>query len=319
MRWRAALPLGFLVLALVPASASAAIPTRTLSCGEVITASVRLASDVTCQADFNTDFFGPALRVAADDVTLDLGGHTVTMNSTQSLRSPGVVAVGARVTIRNGTVDAGGTAVELSGDYGRVVDLQATGREGISAGGTGVRIARNTVNAGFGISAGGPDLRITDNSVTGAIAIQVSGAPGGVIARNSVRASTAPAIWLNQTDGTRVVDNQVTAGDDGVWVYSGSGNVVASNFVIGEGRDTTNGDGIVVYEEATGTIVRENLVAEHGGDGIQVNSPLTRVAHNAAFYNGLLGIRAVPGTTSGPGNIAGGNGDPRQCLNVACN
>jgi len=315
--WRRVLPLGLLVLALVPASARAAIPTRTLSCGEVITESVRLANDLTCQDNFNTDFFGPALSVAGDGVTLDLGGHTVTMTSL--LRSSGVVARGAHVTIRNGTVDAGGFGVSLSGDYGRLAHLHVTGEEAIVAGGSGVRIAQNSVNGGVGIDAGGADLRVTDNSATAAVAIEVAGAPGGVIARNNVRASTAPAIWLNQTDGTRVVDNQVTAGDDGVWVYSGSGNVVASNFVIGEGRDTAGGNGIVVYAEATSTIVRENLVAEHPGDGIQVNSPFTRVAHNAAFYNGLLGIRAVPGTTSGPGNIADGNGDPRQCLNVACN
>jgi hypothetical protein len=34
--------------------------------------------------------------------------------------------------------------------------------------------------------------------------------------------------------------------------------------------------------------------------------------------DGALGIEAVPDTIDGGGNHAFGNGDPRECLRVAC-
>ena len=71
-----------LATALVPlASADAA----TVSCGSVITTSTTLTTDLTCGP-------GDALTIGADNVTLDLGGHTVT--------GPGAYGAGAGAGVR---------------------------------------------------------------------------------------------------------------------------------------------------------------------------------------------------------------------------
>ena len=44
----------------------------------------------------------------------------------------------------------------------------------------------------------------------------------------------------------------------------------------------------------------------------------TTLTRNLSLRNGDLGIEAVPGITDGGGNKAHGNGNPLQCLNVAC-
>jgi hypothetical protein len=61
-------------------------------------------------------------------------------------------------------------------------------------------------------------------------------------------------------------------------------------------------------------------VTRSGGDGIFVGEdvPGTVVARNQAFHNALLGINAAFGAVDGGGNRAHGNGDPRQCVGVAC-
>jgi hypothetical protein len=42
------------------------------------------------------------------------------------------------------------------------------------------------------------------------------------------------------------------------------------------------------------------------------------IADNHSNHNGGLGIAAVRGVIDGGGNIARGNGDPRECNHVAC-
>ena len=49
-----------------------------------------------------------------------------------------------------------------------------------------------------------------------------------------------------------------------------------------------------------------------------VGSRSTTITKNRAVRNGGLGIQAVEGVIDGGGNRASGNGDPRQCVNVAC-
>ncbi|MFD4669376.1 PKD domain-containing protein [Lentzea sp. NPDC058450] len=68
------------------------VPARSVSCGDTITASVRLTSDLTCS--------DVALSVTSSNVFLDLGGHTV-VNS--SFSQDDVVVQGvSNVTITNG-------------------------------------------------------------------------------------------------------------------------------------------------------------------------------------------------------------------------
>jgi hypothetical protein len=64
--------------------------------------------------------------------------------------------------------------------------------------------------------------------------------------------------------------------------------------------------------------VKANVSSSNGDDGIDVDSPATTVTANLANDNADLGIEAVPGVTDGGGNRARGNGNPAQCVGVAC-
>ena len=42
------------------------------------------------------------------------------------------------------------------------------------------------------------------------------------------------------------------------------------------------------------------------------------MVQNLSLHNGDVGIEAVPGVIDDGGNTAHGNGNPAQCLNLAC-
>lgn len=89
------------------AFAAPAITPVHVTCGEVITTSIIVANNLTCS--------GNALSVQADDVTLDLGGHTIRGGGSgvgveiADFNNPDITGV----TITNGTIAQFGTAVQL--------------------------------------------------------------------------------------------------------------------------------------------------------------------------------------------------------------
>jgi parallel beta-helix repeat protein len=134
---------------------------------------------------------------------------------------------------------------------------------------------------------------------------------------------------------------------DGISAEHGTGNLVTRNLVIGNALDGIRLDSFDPENSpATGTVIRGNVVRRSGQDGISVGTetdnpiPNTRiagnhvsrsaddgidvaragtlVAENTANLNGDLGISAVLGVIDGGGNHAFGNGNPAQCINIAC-
>jgi parallel beta-helix repeat protein len=89
-------------------------------CGEEITEDTTLDGDLRCAS-------GPALIIAADNVTLDLGGHTVSGEPGRSGDTPGILM--RRVngsTVRNGTVQNFGAGVSILGGSRNVVQNVVT-------------------------------------------------------------------------------------------------------------------------------------------------------------------------------------------------
>ena len=100
----------------------------------------------------------------------------------------------------------------------------------------------------------------------------------------------------------------------------GGGTVVAGNHSIQNGAD-----GIHVSQKlrAPDTAIqvaelRGNRTDRNGDDGIDVRSDKVALGANRARWNFDLGIDAVAGVLDGGGNRAFGNGDPLQCVNIAC-
>jgi parallel beta-helix repeat protein len=138
-----------------------------------------------------------------------------------------------------------------------------------------------------------------------------------------------------------IARNRLFRDREGIAIEKGRGNLVTGNVVVGV---RTSGIHLGVEDPplgSTNSVVRGNLVRGTGGDAFQVStkdvhsllvaniaigagddgfnvrSTSARLEGNRALRNADLGIEAVSGVV-GRGNIARGNGDPRQCTNVFC-
>ena len=138
-----------------------------------------------------------------------------------------------------------------------------------------------------------------------------------------------------------IAQNHLFRDREGIAVEKGLGNLVAHNVVVGV-RTTgihlgvehppigstnsvvrgnlvrgTGGDAFQVSTNSAGSLLRANVAIAAGDDGFHVRGRSTRLTGNRAVRNADLGIEAVRGVIGG-GNIARGNGDPRQCTNIFC-
>lgn len=97
----------------------------TTVCGAEITADTTLDTDLVCER-------GPALVVAADNVTLDLGGHSVS-GRPDAGGGPGILLQGVSgVTVKNGTVQHFDAGVVVDGGSGNHV-MHLTVRDNIGS------------------------------------------------------------------------------------------------------------------------------------------------------------------------------------------
>jgi hypothetical protein len=64
--------------------------------------------------------------------------------------------------------------------------------------------------------------------------------------------------------------------------------------------------------------LRGNRTDRNGDDGIDVRSDKVALVANRASSNFDLGIEAIAGVLDGGGNRAFGNGNPLQCVSIAC-
>jgi parallel beta-helix repeat protein len=201
-------------------------------------------------------------------------------------------------------------------------------------GSTGGRVAGNRIsgNAFGGLAMGASDgATVARNVISGNGDNVIVSGNGNVVRHNVIRdAAGCP-------DGCGF----------GVSVEDGAGNLVTHNLVVGTARDGIRVDAFAPDDfPTTDTVIRGNIVRDADVDGISVGTdtgnpvPNTRiesnrvsrsaddgidvaragtlVAANTAGHNGDLGISAVLGVIDGGGNHAFGNGDPAECLNVAC-
>ena len=99
---------------------------------------------------------------------------------------------------------------------------------------------------------------------------------------------------------------------------SGVINSGAGNWLIGNVVTSTCHDGISVNSSSRNTQLIRNLSYDNDHDGIYVGDSTAKLVGNSALGNDAYGIEAVPGVRGG-GNQASGNGNPDQCLNIACN
>jgi Right handed beta helix region len=274
--------LGFLAGA-APASA------HHVACGDTITQDTTLDSDLLdCSAN--------GIIIGADNITLNLNGHTVTGTRATGFYYAGVVLSSDNATVRNGTLERFEHGVQISGDDNLVRRVSASNNElgiffGVSAGPRGNRIERSVISDNEG------GIFLSDAGAMG------PPAGGNVIRRNTIVGNTFTGVGAIETYNTHVVRNRVLGnGHDGIWM----GGDALRNVIEG---NTSNGN---------------------GDDGIEIEGGIfgapelsNEVTRNTANDNGDLGIQALeyPGelfVIDGGGNRASGNGNPLQCVVVVC-
>jgi parallel beta-helix repeat protein len=312
-----------------------------VACGATITSDTKLRADLTnCPGD--------GLVVGKDGITIDLGHRTIDGSGAEN--SHGIRLNGRRgVKIKGGTVQEFATGIGLDASDGNWVSgvaVRDSAGRGVNAlNGSDRNVfsgLRSTGNlTGIAITASTGNVvrasALTANEFTGAL---LFGASKTRVERNHVagniangvavvEGSTENAVLGNRVDGSDtglIVDssdrnllslNKVDGAGDGVLV-AGTGNVVAGNLVDRSkgGCEGCSGFGIGVLSGAN--TMKLNLVQRSASDGINVAAAGSRVALNFATRNGDLGIEAVQGVIDGGGNRASHNGNPAQCVGVAC-
>ncbi|MDQ6726527.1 MAG: right-handed parallel beta-helix repeat-containing protein [Actinomycetota bacterium] len=226
----------------------------TLACGQTVTQSTVLDNDLTgCTNN--------GIVVGADNITLDLNGHTVSGTAASGDKG-GVVLVGRTgVTVKNGTVRSFDVGVVIEGGSGNTVQ-GVTAVDNISfespgsanRGGDGIAILsstnnhvvqNNTVNngpySGIGIysEVDSAHPRATSGVSSGNVV-------DGNVVQGNIQARTPNNVVNNDNIGIRLEPGN-------------TGNFVLNNRVEGNGLD-----GITLFVRNTFTVVRANIVTRNG-------------------------------------------------------
>jgi large repetitive protein len=298
------------ILAPGPASAGRAHPVR---CGDTITRDTRLKNDlVNCP--------GNGIVIGADNITLDLNGHTVDGDGVVGCEELYTCDFGVDntaghhgVTIKDGSIRQFATAVVVLGaNHNRLRRLSSS--HNILGGvllieSPGARIEQNSISAnGLTSDQAGlivfdsSDARIDGNSVrdNGDIGMFLIGLSDSQVERNSVSGNPEAGIIV-EGNGNAASRNRVSRNGDAV-VVTGDGNSVARNEVrdvLGFPDDPGSGFGILI-DGGSDNLLEGNDIRDVAGIGIRVTAfdpdatgfaQRNTVRDNRVVHIGVDGIR----------------------------
>ena len=278
-------------LSLAPVPRAGAAEAVMATCGETIVTDTKLANDLI-------DCPNEGIVIGADNITLDLNGHTIDGDGTPTPDCPadepcdvGIVNTahdGPRpvngpghsgVTIKNGSVrefDVGFYGFGVLSNHLSRLTMSDHVFHGILfvRGSTDNRIEGNTLrDNGFSALAldRSPNNRVQANIVsnngTEGILL-VPGSDHNVIEGNSVFGSVFAGMIIEAHDNL-VSRNRVFANGDGIIVF-GSGNTIAENQVV-EAIGCPDGCGFgISLEGGAGNLIARNTVFRTLADGIRV-------------------------------------------------
>jgi nitrous oxidase accessory protein NosD len=307
--------LGLLACGLFAVGPSPALATH-VQCGAILTQDTTLDSDLI-------DCPGTGVTVAADGVTLDLGGHLI--DGIDGPRPPFGVATAARVsgaTIRGGRIHGFHYGVLISAGGPAVVsDLESSGNhEGmVLAGATGTIVERVLAHDNDGSALNMPGARnavIRDNAMTdNSAGISGANTTGALIEQNLFARNAFHGIRMAGLTDSVVAENRIeTSGIFGLrFEEVSSGNIMRGNRVSGSGQD-----GISLADDSGDNGLERNRSVRNGADGFDLAGAGTLLVRNRADRNAGLGFDAPLGVALDIHNLAHRNGDPRQCVGVRC-
>ena len=262
-----------------------------VQCGDTITQDTALDSDLSCS--------GTGITVAANDVTLDLAGHTIAGTGS----GVGVSVTAERAEIRRGAITGFARGVDTDGPRGtslRHMTLEDNGAglhcqyapeclledSLVRHNGVGVRIAAADGGDPAPTVVRRNEIHHNGNGVS------ITG-EAGVIADNHIDRNTFDGIRNDYGRPVRIVRNIVTGnGGEGVNIFFGAIATVEDNRVAGNAAN-----GVAVYggggEYATTlATVDDNRINRNGGDGVLVEGRGVQavVQRNDTDHNGDDGV-----------------------------
>ena len=303
---------GGLVLAAPPASAAS------VQCGDVVTHSIKLKSDLRCADGVD------GLIVGANNIKINLDGHSIHVGGDGS-RTVGIRNEGFdNVRILNGIItnNESGAILISEADNNLVKNMDVFGW-GYGGGitvvdSTHVRLENNSAESDYrGIYL----LRTDDSLLRGNTAwasnpgwgMMITDGNNNRIIGNHLRQSSDGIGLTVEGSGTSITGNFFDNTGVRAAVISGPDNVFSGNIVFSTGFDLYGG---VVFDGERG-VIADNLFDSNDGDGLRVEGNATVVTSNKAIGNLGWGIWAEEGVIDGGGNSASGN-LLGQCHNIVC-
>jgi parallel beta-helix repeat protein len=257
-----------------------------------------LTGDLECTGAVN------GLVITADNVTLHLGGHTIS-NTTcgDSADIAGVYAIGGLtgVRIEGGTISGFNDGISLSSSHSFVTGTKVTGAcyHGILVQADHNVIEKNLVTAsGYGVALVPATYTLVRwNDLSGnADGVVISGTDSNdnTVEDNIITNNTLPGggtgVFLANGTRNNVLNNAISYNHVGVAVYA-SGNQVKSNIVSGN-----TGTGIAINDDGNGSSVTENKVFGSGGVDL---ADLNAVCGTNTWLDNIFKTDAVQGVDDG--------------------
>jgi parallel beta-helix repeat protein len=239
-------------------AASGVLVAVVLSAGQAEASHVNCGDTITADATLDTDLLdcpNNGIVIGADDVRLDLNGHTVSGDdaliagcANDEFCDTGILNDGHRgVTIAGGAVRQFGTGVFIGRASRNAVDGIDASHNALN----GLLIAESTRSAvtGSSVSANGLDKDFPGIAVFGSSGIKIKGT-------TSVRNADL-GLFVTESNGNRFVGNDLSDNPEAGAIIEGDRNEVRGN------RVARNGDGIVLSGDRN-TIARNEIVNSRG-------------------------------------------------------
>ena len=282
---------------------AAPVPTA-VTCGRVLTQSTLVTNDLI-------DCPGNGLVIGANDITVDLDGHTI--DGIQS--GVGILNSGFdNVVITNGSVQEFDTGVRLNpGTTGNVVSgmtftLTKLGAVHLSdADRTTMRDLELTMNeTGIVIGAGTQNAVLRDSTIglTSKQGVWISGSPGTRVENTTISASSEAGILLEGSTGTTIVGNRLTGiQKEAVNVTLGSHSTRIENNTM-----TGNAGGVRIFESNFAQLISN--VIDGNDDGIFMEKSNDNVvrANDIRMNGGGIEAKDVNRTRFELNNVSGNSG-----------
>ncbi len=290
---------------------------------------ITVTEDYTLTRDIT--FRGDGFIVGADNITLDLNGHTITGEPLSADR--GILVSGRNgITIKNGTITGFSQGVQLGhADNNVIQDIISQNNTA-----NGIHIISDsdhnlidgctfTGNGDCGISIDGSEgvLPSKNNTVQNCT---ISNNPDGInayysvgnsLVGNTINKFSGSGIFLKYSESNHVLFNRVS--NDGVSIGQGihlddtcsfnviQGNNISSCNVAGimsdgidsednlvQGNNISNCGGVGIEINGTQNEVRDNNIENTSGPGIRIRSSNNEVIGNTVSYSARNGIVLWP-------------------------